>query len=195
MSRGRRRPNAHIPGTQHTSREWQFTQKITLMCPDVASHEIGDLFRDIGEPRTRPSIHEDTNLKFSGPPGDIKRTLRWSCPRCDARAEATRTYARSGAPRRHDGTIKAGLLLDLLDALANHGPPNVRVQLLPEKIAALLERVRTGAQLAVSPWPVPGPIEGSAPSPVTVVDNSAWFENQDARPPTPKDAEHEGSDD
>lgn len=148
MTRSRRRRNSAPPGTPtHTSAEWQFSRELRLSCP--AGHRLGTMRQDTAGTVLRPAAGADRPvLRFDGPPEDPERTLRWTCPRCDVDAATTATLTRSGRPRRHETKMHTAGLLELLDALASHGPARVSLALDHDAVAATLTRVTTGEQAA-----------------------------------------------
>lgn len=83
-------------------------------------------------------------LAFNGPPEDPCRSIRWVCARCDQDALTTRTMARSGRPRRHQGRITTTVILELLRAMARHGLHEVNAQLDTHSIRQRAQDVRSG---------------------------------------------------
>lgn len=141
MTRSRRRLNSTRPGTAtHTSAEWVFTRVIVLECPREHGHVLGQLSQDTGG--TEASGH----VTFAGPPGDVERSIRWTCPQCDARARSIGEMTRRGRTKRHESVLKSAPLLELLEVMELHGPQQVRVRAAVDSIESLTARIRSGEQ-------------------------------------------------
>lgn len=193
MTRSRRRPNSGPPGKvlDHTTKEWVFARQVKLCCTGKKAHVLGVVRQDSVRTTATAKPGSQMLLEFAGPPEEPTRTIRWRCEACDKAAIEQRIVNRDGRYRQSEVVAKASGVLELLDALRDHGPSSTTVRVDRAEIAARIESVRSGDQLAAHiagqesrervRYPnrdttAAGPGSGAAPSaPSPSVDASGYF--------------------
>lgn len=153
-ARGRKHAGSRNDDTYaHTAAEWAFTRELRLECP--AGHVLGTARQDSAGTSLAPAGRDSDNpnpsptLEFAGPPDDLMRTFRWVCPLCDRRSRARGNLSRDAkSHRRHEVVARATALLELLEAMSDHGPKFVRVRV--DQIADRIPAVISGEQLRVA---------------------------------------------